>query len=147
MLVKEASMDDGSLFNGPSGTGAGAEGCGPDQPRDRICADDQSLVRVEMDEAQSRDRLCGSGSSWWLQAPHALGRMCAVAARTGCLWTGHSAGPDSGASRTRDQDPAAGSVGLPSRRGPELQKKRCCPRSRCGRTWRENARSGRLIND
>ena len=48
--------------------------------------------------------------------------MRGVAARAGCLWTGHSAGPDSGAGRTRDQDPAAGSVGLPSRRGPKLQK-------------------------
>jgi putative transposase len=38
-----------------------------------------------------------------------------------------------------------GGVGVRSRRGPELQKKRCWPRNRRVLTWRESGRGGRPI--
>lgn len=47
--------------------------------------------------------------------------------------------------RTGDQDASAGGVGVRSRRGPELQKKRCWPRNRRVLTWRESGRDGRPI--
>ena len=44
-----------------------------------------------------------------------------------------------------DQDPSAGRVGVRSRRGLELQKKPCCPRSRYDLMWPASERAGRSI--
>jgi transposase len=53
MLVKEASMYDGSLLDGPSRRGACAQGGGRDQPRDRGGVEDQSFVRLHVGDAQA----------------------------------------------------------------------------------------------
>jgi hypothetical protein len=57
MLGLEASMDDGFLFFGPSGTSAGPQGGGRDEPRDCSGVADQPVVRRQVDEAQARDGL------------------------------------------------------------------------------------------
>ena len=67
-------MDDGSLFYGPSGTRAGPQGGGGNEPGDCGGAADQPVVRFQVDEAQARNGLAGPGSDRRLQTPHALGR-------------------------------------------------------------------------
>src|SRR5450631_4189387 len=145
MLEEEASMDDGSLFDGSSGTGAGPEGERRDESRDCRGVEHQSIVRVEMDEARAGNRLIGPGSGRRLQATDAVGRLRRVAASADRLGAVYAAGSGGGTGRAGDQDPSEGRVGVRSRRGLELQKKRRCPRSRRALTWRESVRGGRPI--
>jgi hypothetical protein len=65
-------MDDISLFCRSSGRErARARKGGRDEPRDCGGASDQPVVRLQMDQAQARDRLLGLGPDRRLQAPHA----------------------------------------------------------------------------
>src|SRR5216684_3501713 len=93
----------------------------------------------------ARDRLVGPGSGRRLQATDAVGRLHRVAAGADRLGAVYAAGSGGGAGRARDQDPSEGRVGVRSRRGLELQKKRHCSRSRRALTWRESVRGGKPI--
>jgi len=132
-MLEEVSVDDSTVFSRPAGAGDGAQGGGRDPPRDRRALQISPSCISEVGGAQAADWLAVSRPDRRIQAANAF----KVTAPSGCrerIGSGPFTlrGLAAELAERGNQDASAGGVGVRSRRGPELQKKLCCPRNRRG---------------